>query len=284
MQETLTTTVQTGSYETYLNRQGEGKDESILFLHGSGPGAVAWSNWQHALPALSGNFDCIAPDLIGFGKSAHPEDPPQGAKAWMEYWIQQQIDVLDSLGLQKVHLVGNSLGGAIALHLLHRYPERFDRAVLMGTGGTPLTIPEQLEVVWGFYDEPTARRMAKILSWFAYDPSAVGGDLEGIAEMRLEAALKPEVRRSYASMFPSPRQDQLDALRLPEEALRTIEHSTLLIHGRDDVIVPLEASLYLLERLSNVQLHVFGRCSHWTQIEYKDAFNQLLADFFARRL
>lgn len=220
MQEVLEAAIQTGSHETYVNRQGEGNEESILFLHGSGPGATAWSNWQHALPALSDRFDCVAPDLIGFGNSAHPETPPEGVRDWLEVWIQQQVDLLDSLGLSTVKLVGNSLGGAITLHLLHRYPERFERAVLMGTGGTPLPIPEQLEVVWGFYDDPTPERMARIISWFAYDPAIVGGDLDEIARMRLEAALKPAVRRSFASMFPKP---PPGAARRPQAPRRSVE-------------------------------------------------------------
>ena len=137
MTEAVDTNVRTGSYETHLNRAGEGNDEAVLFLQGSGPGATAWSNWQFALPALGERFDCLAPDLIGYGKSAHPEDPPQGAAAWLDIWVNQQIELLDNLGLEKAHLVGNSMGGALSLHLLHRHPDRVDRLALMGTMGTP---------------------------------------------------------------------------------------------------------------------------------------------------
>ncbi len=276
--------IQTGPYRTHLNRIGEGNQEAILFLHGSGPGAMGWSNWQFALPALGGDYDCLAPDLVGFGQSEHPEDPPQGMEAWLDLWVDQQVQLLRTLGIEKGHLVGNSMGGAVALHLLDRHPDLFERAVLMGTAGVPHRITEQLDTVWGFYDEPTAERMARILQWFAYDSSVVGEDLEGIARMRLEAAMKPGVRRSYSAMFPAPRQRHVDDLALPEEVYRRIEHQILLVHGRDDGIVPLETSLYLLPRLPNVQMHVFGRCSHWTMIEYKEAFNQLLSDFFAEKI
>lgn len=81
MTEALDTRIQTGSYTTNLNRAGEGNEEKVLFLHGSGPGATAWSNWQFALPALGESFDCLAPDMIGYGKSGHPADPPQGTAA-----------------------------------------------------------------------------------------------------------------------------------------------------------------------------------------------------------
>src|SRR3954469_11698292 len=148
MSETMETSVKTGSYETYLNRTGEGHDEAILFLHGSGPGATAWSNWQFALPALGEQFDCLAPDLYGYGKSEHFDDPPQGVAAWLDLWISQQIDLLDSLGLSKVHVVGNSMGGALTLHLLDRHPDRIDRVVLMGTMGTPHQITKWLDELW----------------------------------------------------------------------------------------------------------------------------------------
>ena len=202
MTETVDTNVKTGSYETYLNRAGEGNDEAILFLQGSGPGATAWSNWQFALPALGERFDCLAPDLIGYGKSDHPHDPSQGAKAWLDIWVNQQIELLDNLGLEKAHLVGNSMGGALSLHLLHRHPDRVDRVALMGTMGTPHQITAWLDQLWGFYDDPSEERMAEVISWFVYNPDAVGGDLEGIAEQRYPAAMDENVSSSFASMFP----------------------------------------------------------------------------------
>lgn len=285
MQQSVENHIETETYETYLNRAGEGNDEVILFLHGSGPGVTSWSNWQFALPALGEGYDCLAPDLVGFGKSQHPEDPPQGMDAWLEMWIGQTIELLDALGHERVHLVGNSMGGAIALHLAHRYPERVRRMALMGTVGPPHRITRQIDDIWGFYENPTEEHMVEIINYFAYDPkAAVGEDLEGIAKMRLEAAMQPEVRRSFEAMFPPPRQKHLDDLELPVKALRQMYHPTLVIHGRDDGIVPLETGTYLLQHLPRVQLHVFGRCSHWTMIEYKDAFNRLLDDFFGAEI
>ncbi len=80
-------------------------------------------------------------------------------------------------------------------------------------------------------------------------------------------------------MFPAPRQQNVDALVLPDLTFQRMQHPVLLVHGRDDGIIPLETSLYLLERLPNVQMHVFGQCRHWIMIEHAAAFNQLLADF-----
>lgn len=271
----------TGGHTTHLNRSGEGNEAKVLFLHGSGPGATGWSNWQFALPALGESFDCLAPDMIGYGQSEHPEDPPHGTEAWLEVWMEQVSSLLDGLGLEKVHLVGNSMGGALALHFLKRHPEKVDRLVLMGTMGTPHQIRDGLADLWGFYDQPSPENMKKAIERFVYDPAIVGGDLDAIAEARYKAALDRDVSRSFASMFPAPRQSHVDNLALPDSFFQSIENRTLLVHGRDDVIIPLETSLYLLERLPRVQMHVFGRCRHWIMIEYREAFNRLVADFLA---
>ena len=82
-------------------------------------------------------------------------------------------------------------------------------------------------------------------------------------------------------MFPAPRQRWIEALATPDAALRALPHETLLIHGREDRIVPLSSSLRLLEMIPKAELHVFGRCGHWTQIEHTARFNQLVTNFFS---
>ncbi len=269
----------TGSFTTHCEHSGGDQTETILFLHGSGPGVTAWSNWQFALPALADRFQCLAPDLAGFGATEHPQSPPTG----MRLWVDQCLAVLDASQLKKVHLVGNSMGGAIALHPMMDAPERFERVVLMGPIGTPHQITPELDRLWGFYDDPSVKLFRGIIRWFVYDDTFIANQLDTIAQTRFEAAMKPDVQRSYKAMFPAPRQTVIDELVVPELALRRMDHSVLLVHGRDDKIVPLETSLYLLQHLSKVELHVFGQCSHWTQIEFAGKFNQLLAQFFTEQ-
>jgi 2-hydroxymuconate-semialdehyde hydrolase len=276
-----TAEIQTGSYRTAYNRAGENQPETILFLHGSGPGVTAWSNWQFALPALGGQFHCLAPDLIGFGASEHPADPPSGMRSWMRLWVDQCLALLDALNIAKAHLVGNSMGGAIALHLLMDAPDRFDKVVHMGPIGTPHTITPELDRLWGFYEDPSVQTFRNVIRWFVYDDAFLAGRLDAIASTRFEAAMNPDVQRSFRAMFPAPRQTAINDLVAPELALRRMNHPTLLVHGRDDKIVPLETSLHLLRHLPNVQLHVFGQCSHWIQVEHAQRFNRLIAHFFS---
>lgn len=278
--------VKTGRYETYVYRAGEGNRETILFIHGSGPGATAWSNWQFALPFFSEKgFDCIAPDMVGFGQTEHPSSPPRGMRAWMRLWVDQLKHLLDALDIRQTHLVGNSLGGAIALHLLVEAPERIGRVVLMGPAGAPCKLTPELDRIWGFYDaNPSPGTMAQIIRWFAYDERIVEDQLDRISQMRFEAAMDPAVRRSYEAMFPAPRQQHLDDLVVPPASLRRIRHPVLLVHGREDPIVPIETSLYLARHIPRVRMMVYGQCSHWTQVEYRDSFHRLLLDFFTGAL
>jgi 2-hydroxymuconate-semialdehyde hydrolase len=276
--------IQAGSARTFYSCSGEGHAETILFLHGSGPGVTALSNWQLALPDLGEQFQCLAPDLVGFGASEHPQNPPTGMRNWMRLWVDQCLAFLDALKLDKVHVVGNSMGGAIALHLLMEAPERFNRIVLMGPIGAPHTITPEIDRLWGFFEDPSIRAFGNVIRWFVYDEAFIADRLDAITKTRYEAAMKPDVRRSFTAMFPAPRQKVIDDLVVPTLALHRMTHPTLLIHGRDDQIVPMETSLHLLQHLPRVQLHVFGQCSHWTQIEYAKSFNQLIAQFFGGKI
>ncbi len=278
------TEIKTHGYKSYVNVSGENQAEAVLFLHGSGPGVTAWSNWQFALPALDAQFHCIAPDLVGFGASEHPKNPPTTMRGWMRLWVDQCLALLDALKIEKANLVGNSMGGAIALQLLMDAPERFNRVVHMGPIGTPHRITPGLDRLWGFYEDPSVQMFRNLIRWFVYDETFLADRLDSIARTRFEAAMNPDVQRSFKAMFPAPRQTVIDDLVVSELALRRMSHPTLLVHGRDDHIVPMETSLYLLEHLPKAQLHVYGQCSHWIQVEYAQSFNQLLAQFFCGQI
>jgi 2-hydroxymuconate-semialdehyde hydrolase len=270
-------TVRTGSWDTTLYRNGRG--DAVLLIHGSGPGATGWSNWQLALLELGRDFLCLAPDLVGYGESTHPDPPPRGVRVWMRVWVNQLLGLLETLGLAEVHLVGNSLGGAIALHLLMEAPDRFRRVVLMGPAGGPFRVTPELDRIWGFYEDPTLSAMKNAIGWFAYEESLIRERLEEMARMRLDAALRPEVRRSFEAMWPRPKQEAIDQLVVPPAALRRMHHAILILHGYRDWIVPIEASLYLMEHLPNAHLVLLGRTSHWVQIERARTFHQLVRAF-----
>ncbi|MFC2949708.1 alpha/beta fold hydrolase [Virgibacillus sediminis] len=272
-------TIQTKNFKTYVNRSGEGNSETVLFLHGSGPGVTAYANWRYQLEECSGQYDCLAPDLYGFGDSGHPDPLPENRQGWMRYWVDQMIELLDELKVERAHVVGNSLGCSVALELLLEHPERFDRVILMGPGGTPNTkLSPELARAKGFYNEPSPQKMRQILSWFVHDYKGMADEIESVTEMRYETAMRPEIKRSNASIFSTA------AVPVPITALERIEQEVMLVHGRDDCVCSIDSSYYLLSHLPNVQMHVYSRCGHWTQIEHHESFSNLLKDYFSRSI
>ena len=264
------TRLRTGAFDSNVLQAGPGAP--VLLLHGSGPGVSAWANWRLVLPALARTRRVIAPDMVGFGYS----ERPAGIVYGMDTWVRQAIDLLDALAVERCDLVGNSFGGALALALAIRHPHRVRRLVLMGSVGVPCEITRGLDAVWGY--QPSLANMRALLDVFAYDRSLVNDEL---ARLRYEASIRPGFQESFAAMFPAPRQRWVDAMASAESDIRALPHETLLIHGREDQVIPLANSLTLSAWIANSQLHVFGHCGHWTQIEQSARFNRLVEDFFA---
>lgn len=262
--------VANGIRTNYLEAgQGVAGTPAVL-VHGSGPGVTAYANWRLTIPRLAPRLHVYAPDMVGFGFTERPE----GISYGLDIWVGQLVGFLDALGLEKASLVGNSFGGALALRTAARYPDRVERLVLMGAAGVPFEITPGLDAVWGY--EPSVASMRRLLDIFAYDRTLVNDEL---AEVRYRASVEPGFHEAFAQMFPAPRQRWVDSLATGDDELSRLPHSTLVVHGREDAVIPLETSLHLMRTIPDCRLHVFGRCGHWTQIEHADAFAELVADF-----
>ncbi|HEY0615191.1 MAG TPA: alpha/beta hydrolase, partial [Candidatus Elarobacter sp.] len=117
--------IDAGGHRTHYHEAGSG--ETVVFIHGSGPGVTAWANWRNALPVFAEKFHVLAPDVLGFGFSARPEGQTYGKDVWVDHLIA----FLHEKGVTRCHMVGNSLGGALSLALAAREPQVVDRIVLM---------------------------------------------------------------------------------------------------------------------------------------------------------
>lgn len=248
-----------------------GSGAPIVLLHGSGPGVSALANWRFAIPELATTHRALAPDLIGFGQTSTSRAPRVDLAAWVEH----VIEFADALGLDRFHLVGNSMGGAIAYAVAVAHPERVDRLVTMGTLGVPFPITDALDQVWGY--TPDLERMRAMIRLFAWDQHYAAD--EDLVRLRYEQSRDPSTRERYEAMFPAPRQTAVDAAVVPEAALRALPHPVLLIHGRDDRVVPLETSLRIAELLPNSRLAIFPKCGHWVQIERRVEFPHVVRSF-----
>jgi pimeloyl-ACP methyl ester carboxylesterase len=249
-----------------------GTGDPVVLIHGSGPGVTSYANWRLVLPALAENFRVLAPDMVGFGFSERPANIEYGVQTWAD----QVVGLMDTLELPKAHLVGNSFGGAIALRIAAQHPDRVGKLVLMGSMGVPFPITEGLERVWGY--EPSFENMRKVLDVFAYSRDLVNDEL---AEVRYRGSIQPGFQESFAAMFPAPRQRWVEAMCTPEDEIRRLPHRTLIVHGREDQVIPLQTSLRLTELIDNADLSVFSHCGHWSMIERTKDFNRNVSEFFS---
>jgi len=245
----------------------------VLLLHGSGPGVTAAANWRAVIPALSVGRRVIAPDQLGFGGTATGEPRTYGRAAWTAH----ALDLLDTLGLGTVDIIGNSMGGAIALSLAVARPRAVRRIVLMGSMGVAMALPPGLDTVWGY--TPGIEQMREVIGLFADNRGIV---TDALVQLRYQASLRPQVRDCWRAMFPAPRQRWVDDLALSGAELASVGAPVLLVHGRDDRVVPWRPSSgQLLDLLPDSRLHVLSGCGHWTMIEKTADFLAVVLPFLA---
>lgn len=262
--------IKTGAFNTNYHDYGSG--DPVLLIHGSGPGVSSWANWRGVMPKLSVNRRVLAPDMLGFGYT----DRPEGAVYSMDIWAKQAVDFLDAMNIEKADIVGNSFGGALAIAMAVNNPERVRKLVLMGSMGVSFPITYGLDAVWGY--SPSPENMLKTIDLFVYNKALATKDL---AQIRYEASIQPGFQESFSAMFPEPRQHWVEAMAKYEDRIRDIEKPTLIVHGRDDKVIPLEASHKIFSYIDDAQLHIFGHCGHWTQIEQCDKFVALVNNFLS---
>jgi pimeloyl-ACP methyl ester carboxylesterase len=250
-----------------------GDGAPVLLVHGSGPGVSAYASWRLTIPALADRRRVIAPDLPGFGSTERPA-PPMVCD--IDRWTAHLIALLDALGVEWAAVVGIDVGGAVALRLAGAHPDRVDRLVLTGSTGVPFPITPGLEAAWGY--EPSREAMRRLMKLFTYAREPVDDEL---AAVRYRASIEPGVAESFAALFPAPRQRWVDEQVTSDDELASLRQPALIVHGREDRVIPMSNALRLFEAIPDARLHVFGRCGHWTQIEYAVEFNRLVADFLA---
>jgi pimeloyl-ACP methyl ester carboxylesterase len=186
---------------------------------------------------------------------------------------------MDALGVESYAVVGHSMGGAVALALAAARPRQVTGVVAVSTMGAPgAPLSPDLDAVWAAPPGPAGAR--DLLSRLLLDPALV---TETAVETR--AAAMEAGATAFASMFPAPRARWAEDLTLSAEMLAGVGAPVLLVHGAQDGVTPLRtAALPLLDHLSDVRLHVFGRCGHVPAVEHPQAFWGLLSDFLGQRV
>lgn len=266
-----------------LNYYEAGADQGrapLVMLHGGGPGASAWSNFGAALPGFAANFRTLLVDQPGFGAS----DKPPVVGNYYRHAADHVVALMDVLGLDKVHLLGNSLGGGTAMRLALTYPDRVQRLVLMGPGGLSLNLfhadpTEGVQRLMDFAAAPSREALRAFISTMVVNQRLV---TEELVEERFADATAPGAREAMAAMgasFWNP--EYAEDGMLWREAHR-LRHPTLLTWGREDRVNPLDGAMVALKLIPKAELHVFPRCGHWAQIEAADAFCEVATAFLLR--
>ena len=270
--------VTTSLGEVDVAETGEGP--VLVMLHGGGPGASGVANYHQNLPALARRFRVVLPDQPGFGGSYRPTEADLDERSITQITVDALFQALDQLGLERFHLLGNSLGGAAALAMAQTRPDRVAGLVLMAPGGGWLpsgpTPTEGQKAMFRYFNDggPSENKMADFIRTMVFDHKQFGADL---VKARYEASLDEshiEFYHRYNAAFA--KRHGMDPLW---KDLHKISSPTLLLWGRDDRTITLDGAQIMLKQIRNVQLHVFGNCGHWVQLERQREFERLVTDF-----
>lgn len=253
----------------------EAGDEVVVMLHGSGPGASGWANFNRNIqPLTDAGYRVILMDCPGWSKSDTIVN--EGSRSHLNARILKGL--VDAVGLDKIHIIGNSMGGHSAVAFTLDYPEHVDKLILMGggTGGGSLFTPmpaEGIKRIGKLYREPTMDNLKEMMDIFVYDTSNL---TEELFQTRLDNILarKEHLENFVASTKANPKQFPDVGHRLGE-----IKNETLIVWGRDDRFVPMDTGIRLVNGIQRSELHIFNRCGHWVQWEYADKFNRMVLDF-----
>jgi len=262
--------------QVHYNDIGAGA-ETVVMLHGSGPGATGWANFNRNIePIVGAGYRVILLDCPGWGKS----DPIICTGSRSDLNANALKGLLDVLQLERVHVIGNSMGGHSAVAFALANPTRVGKLVMMGggTGGPSMFVPmpaEGIKLIQALYRDPTIENLKRMMNVFVYDSSHL---TDALFQARLDNMLsrRDHLENFVKSLAANPRQFPDQGARLGE-----ITAPALIIWGRDDRFVPMDVGLRLLWGLQNAQMHIFNRCGHWAQWEHAETFNRLVIDFLA---
>ena len=255
-----------------------GAGAPVVLLHGGGPGASGLSNYARNIDALAGRFRVLVPDMPGYGRSAKGVDrqDPFG------YLADHIRGLLDALGIDRAHLVGNSYGGACALRLALDTPDRVDKLVLMGPGGVGTTrgLPTPgLTSLLSYYggDGPSLDKLRTFIrTYLVFDGDAVP---DSLIESRYAASIDPEVVANPPLQRPAGLRTlwRMDFTR--DRRLSTLATPRLIIWGRDDKVNKPSGAAMLARRMPNADVLITANTGHWVQWERADFFNAVSTAF-----
>ena len=245
---------------------------TAIFIHGSGPGASGWSNFKHNVSAFQeAGYRCIVYDQWGYGKTSKPQDVDHT----LDFFVDGLVSLMDSADVTNAVLVGNSLGGAVALGLALRHPERVEKLILMAPGGIEsredyFSMPGIQAMVKYPMGSPefTKEVLAQLLTQLVYDPVNVDDELVD------ERWATLETQNAHV----------LATMQIPDlsDQLASIDINTLVFWGTEDRFCPASGTWKILQMKGNVQAELVNYCGHWVMSEYPELFNERCLLFLSK--
>lgn len=250
----------------HYHEQGEG--EVVIFLHGAGTGASGYSNFKGNYPAFAqAGYRCIVPDLLGYGLSSKPDIEQYD----LDFFIAGVKGLVNALGLKHITLLGNSLGGAVALGYALAHPQDVKRLILMAPGGvedldTYLAMPGIANMFKVYQSGKTgAAAMRDVMTMQLFDPTLLTEDI--INERAPIAETQTQAARSI--------------LKVPNmtERLHELRCPVFGFWGVNDQFNPVSGTTKLVDNCPQARIIVLNQCGHWVQVEHREMFNRACIDF-----
>ncbi|WP_454834439.1 alpha/beta fold hydrolase [Pseudomonas lini] len=264
--------VQTGSYRTHYIESGEG--EPLILIHGGGAGADARGNWAGSVSFyVEAGFRAIAYDMVGFGRSDAPS--PESFDYSQDDRIDQLISFIEALGLEKVSIIGNSMGGATTLGVAMRRPELLKKIVLMGSAGLSHLTGGALSAIVNY--DFSLLGMERVVASLTHSGFEVPPEF---VAYRHQLSIAPAVQSAYKATLAWIKQN--GGLHYPEDAVMAVKVESLVVNGKDDKVVPLSEGYRFLELLENSSGYFIPHCGHWAMIEHPALFSEVAIQFLKR--
>ncbi len=267
--------VQAGPVRTRYVEAGDSEaKEAVVFLHGTGGHLEAFH--RNLLPHAA-HFRTIAIDMLGHGYTDKPDHDYE-----IKHYVTHLLDVCDALGLKRIHLHGESMGGWIAAQFAMDHPDR-TASLTLNTAGGFNTDPEVMKRVYNItmkaVSEPTPDSVRKRLEWLMHDHSMVTQDL---VEMRMGIYTQPGFVRTMEHILCLQHMETRMRNVLTEETLGGIKAPTLVIWTDHDPTAPIATGERFQRSIPDATLVIINDCAHWPQWEKPDEFNQLHLEFLKK--
>ena len=254
--------------EQKIHYHEEGVGPVVIFLHGSGGGASGYSNFKHNFPVFAeAGYRVIALDLLGFGLSSKPDV----AMYDLDFFIESTKRFIDALGLKNCTLLGNSLGGAVALGYALAHPTDVDRLILMAPGG--------IESIETYLEMPGIANMFNV-----YKAGKSG--TEAMREvMRLQLfnpeLLTEDIINERAPIAATQTQAARSVMKVPDMTLelKDLQCPVFGFWGVNDQFTPVGGAMKIVQNAPNARFTLVNQCGHWVHVEHRDLFNRQCIDF-----